>query len=262
MQSPRSHAVTGSAPAHRPAVGALRTAGTADSMIAMAKRPRSEDCKHLTLADVRPLVEPGAEVLVLADGTELSLSWGTVRGCFGGDRAGRALLLICPSCGHNARVLHRPPARALGCWKCTPVSRRSHRRPGARAGQPKPNSWRRAQIATEQRRCADLLGLPRRPGAPRISRLRAVGLALRLEGLDAMRWTLPDPRLGRLLERSGYGRLQAPSATADLQNAAALRLQATAWAMRRPSRDRRRPVVASATVDKTEKTCPEGLRSS
>ena len=43
---------------------------------------------------------------------------------------------------------------------------------------------------------------------------------------------------------------------------AALQLQATAWAMRRPSRDRRRPVVASATVDKTEKTCPEGLRSS
>jgi hypothetical protein len=201
-------------------------------------------------------VEPGTSALTLADGTELALRWGPVRGCFGGDRPAAALTLICPSCGQNARVLHRPPAKGWGCWGCTPVSRLSHRRSGSRAR--KPNSWRRAQIATEQRRCADRLGLaswpprslfwtvgdllelPRRPGAPRISRLRAVGLALRLEGLDALRWTLPDPRLGRLLERSGYPPLQAPSATADLQNAAALRLQATAWAMRRPSRDQRR----------------------
>lgn len=226
-------------------------------MISMAKRPRSEDCQRLQLSQIRPLVEPGTEALALADGTELALRWGPVRGCYGGDRPDRALLLICPSCGGNARVLHRPPARAWGCWSCTPISRLSHRRSGARSGQPKPRSWRRSQIATEQSRCAalmglaswpprglfwtvsDLLELPRRPGAPRLSRLRAVGLALRLEGLDAMRWALPDPRLGRLLEQQGYGPLQAPSATAALQTAAALRLQATAWAVRRPPRDRR-----------------------
>ncbi len=53
-------------------------------MIQMTQRPHSEDCEQLTLADIRPLVEPGAEVLVLADGTELALSWSTVRGCYGG----------------------------------------------------------------------------------------------------------------------------------------------------------------------------------
>jgi hypothetical protein len=216
----------------------------------MAQRPRSEDCKRLTLADVRPLVEPGAQVLVLADGTELGLSWGAVRGCFGGDRAGRALLLICPSCGHSARVLHRPPTRAWNCWSCTPVSRPSHRRPGARAGQPKPNNWKREQIAAEWRRCIDLLGLagceaalvlagqfmphdllalPRRPGAPRISATRAKALADRLFALKVARWSLPEPRLQ-----------QAAADLEELKTFAAQQLQATAWAVRRPSGDQRR----------------------
>lgn len=240
-------------------------------MIPMAKRPRSEDCQRLTLAKVRPLVESGAEVLVLADGTELSLSWGTVRGCFGGDRAGRALLLICPSCGHNARVLHRPPARAWGCWSCTPVSRRSHRRPGARAGRPKPSNWRRSQIATEQRRCADLLGLAswpprallwrprelleqRQPRAARISRRRAVCLALRLSALESLRWSLPEPAAYRRLLPPGQGLMANASEIAALRTRAAMELRATAWAVRRPSRDRRRPVGARAAGDETEKT--------
>jgi hypothetical protein len=225
----------------------------------MTKRPRSEDCERLTLARVRPLVQPGAEALRLADGTVLALRWGAVRGCYGGDRDGRALLLICPSCGGNARVLHRPPARAWGCWSCTPVSRRSHRRPGARAGCRKPPNWTHEQIAAEQRRCADLLGLaswpprallwtsadllalPRRPGAPRISRMKACALALRLNALDTLRWSLPFPALlSRIAEQQpGY---RSPEKTGEFQqlNADAKGwIRATAWAVRRPSRDRR-----------------------
>ena len=227
-------------------------------MLLKTKRPRSEDCQRLTLAKVRPLVQPGAEALRLADGTVLALRWGVVRGCYGGDREGRALLLVCPSCSRNARVLHRPPRRAWGCWSCTPLSPLSHRRPGARAGQPKPRSWRRQQIVTQQRRCADLLGLahwpppallwtardllalPRRPGAPRISRLRAGALALRLDALDTLRWTLPDPRLRRQLGKQGNGQRQNTSEIEQLQAGAAGWLKATAWAVRRPSQDRRR----------------------
>jgi hypothetical protein len=226
----------------------------------MTTRPRSEDCQRLTLAKIRPLVKPGDEALKLADGTVLVLRWGVVRGCYGGDRDGRALLLICPSCGRNARVLHRPPAARWGCWTCSPVSRRSHRRPGARAGQPKPRSWRRHQIGAEQRRCADLLGLaswpprtllwrrrdllaiPRRRGAPRISRMRACALAIRLDALETLRWTLPVPRLlSRYIERTGDAPLQNASEIQQLQADATRWLQATAWAVRRPSRDRRRP---------------------
>ena len=225
----------------------------------MTKRPRSEDCQRLTLAKVRLLVPPGAEALTLADGTTLALRWGVVRGCYGGDRDGRALLLICPSCGRNARVLHRPPAKGWGCWSCTPVSRRSHRRPGARAGQPKPRSWRRHQIAAQQRRCAYLLGLaswppralfwtpadvltlPRRRGARRIRRLKACALALRLYALDTLRWGMPSPaQLTRFAEKQGLS-LQGTGEFQELQDEATGLLRATEWAVRRPSRVRRRP---------------------
>jgi hypothetical protein len=224
----------------------------------MTKRPRSEDCQRLTLATVRPLVRPGDEALTLADGTVLALLWGVVRGCYGGDRDGRALLLVCPSCSRRARVLHRPPNSAWGCWSCTLISRRSHRRSGSRAGQPKPRSWRRHQIAVQQQRCAallglaswppralfwtarDLLALPRHPEAPRISRLRACALALRLDALETLYWTLPNPRLWRQLEQRGGCRLQNASEIEQLQTDTARRLQATAWAVRRPSQDRRR----------------------
>ncbi len=225
----------------------------------MTKRPRSEDCQRLTLATVLPLVQPGAEALTLADGTVLALRWGVVRGCYGGDQDGRALLLICPSCGRRARVLHRPPARAWGCWSCTPVSRRSHRRPGARAGRPKPRNWRREQIAAEQRRCADLLGLvswpprallwtpadllalPRRPGAARISRVKACALAIRLDALETLRWTLPFPALlTRIAEQQpGYLPLEKTGEFQQLDADAKGWLRATAWAVRRPSRDQR-----------------------
>ncbi|MCP9861088.1 MULTISPECIES: hypothetical protein [unclassified Cyanobium] len=225
----------------------------------MTKRPRSEDCQRLTLATVLPLVQPGTEALTLADGTVLALRWGVVRGCYGGDREGRALLLICPSCGRRARVLHRPPSKAWSCWNCTPISRRSHRRPGARAGQPKPRSWRRHQIGAEQRRCAyllglaswpprsmfwtgsDLLALPRRPGAPRISPHRACMLAIRLSALETLWWMLPEPRAISRLTKQLMGYAPRPDNDINnLQTAVARQLQATAWAVRRPSRDRRR----------------------
>ena len=223
----------------------------------MTTRPRSEDCQRLTLTRIRPLVQPGDETLKLADGTLLRLRWGAVRGCYGGDREGRALLLICPSCGRNARVLHRPPAKGWGCWSCTPVSRLSHRRPGARAGCPKPRGWRLEQIVAEQSRCSALLGLywpprallwsfadlwtmPRRPGASRINRSRAVALALRLDALDTLRWALPWPALlTRFAEKQpGYRSSEIDEFLTVRENARKL-LASTAWAMRRPARDRR-----------------------
>jgi hypothetical protein len=96
----------------------------------MTKRPRSEDCQRLTLATVLPLVQPGAEALTLADGTVLALRWGVIRGCYGGDRKGRALLLVCPSCSRNARVLHRPPRSIWG----SPDQPAEGLRPGHTAG--------------------------------------------------------------------------------------------------------------------------------
>ncbi len=125
----------------------------------MTTRPKAEHCKRLTLTDIRPRVKPGQETVRLADGTALALRWGVIRGCFGGDQPGRALLLVCPSCERSARVLRRPPAGGWSCWSCQPVSMRSHRRPGARAGQPKPREWCSRRIQREQYQCAQLLGL-------------------------------------------------------------------------------------------------------
>jgi len=167
-------------------------------------RPTVETCKRLALKDVRPLVKPGDETATLLDGTTLALRWAEVRGCYG-DRPGRALLLVCPGCSRSSRVLHRPPAGPWGCWSCTPVSPRSHRRPGARPGRPKPPEWQIQKVEQHQLRCVRLLGLknwppdqlfwtardvlamPRRPGAPRISELRASALAMRLDVLDRLR---------------------------------------------------------------------------
>ena len=77
------------------------------------RRHRAEACDRLALADVRPLVEPGAAAAALPDGTALALRWGAARGCYGG-QPGRALLLACPVCSRSARVLWRPPWLRLG----------------------------------------------------------------------------------------------------------------------------------------------------
>jgi hypothetical protein len=136
---------------------------------------------------------------------------------------------------------------------------RSHRRSGARAGSPKPRAWRLEQIAREQCRCADLLGLswppprllwsatdllkmPRRPGAPRISSQRACSLAIRLSALDTLRWALPWPALlSRFAERQPGFRGGEIEQFLALRESARKALIATAWAVRRPARDRRRP---------------------
>ena len=99
------------------------------------RRHRAEACDRLALADVRPLVEPGAAAAALPDGTALALRWGTARGCYGG-RPGRVLLLSCPVCSRSARVLWRPPGCGWGCCKCWPLSHASHRRPGAHREPP------------------------------------------------------------------------------------------------------------------------------
>jgi hypothetical protein len=77
-------------------------------------------------------------------------------------------------------------------------------------------------------------------GAPRISRLRACALAIRLDALDTLRWTLPDPRLRRQLGKQGNGQLQTTNEIEQLQAGAAGWLKATAWAVRRGARDGRR----------------------
>ena len=125
-------------------------------------RPRAERCRRLALVDVRPLVEPPADAVALRDGTELELRWGPAHGCYGG-RPGRALLLVCPSCRRSCRVLWSPPAAPWACGLCHRISYRSHRRPGARKGRPKPMRWHREAIHREQYRCVDLLGLAQYP---------------------------------------------------------------------------------------------------
>lgn len=226
-------------------------------------RHRAEDCERLALADLRPLVQPGAEALDLPDGTTLALRWGGVRGCFGG-RPGRALLLTCPICDRSCRVLWRPPGERWGCCCCWRISYRSHRRSGSRKGQPKPPSWHRKQLRQEQLRCAALLGLeswppptllwrpfdlltaPRRPDAPRLRFDRQVALVRRLDALESL-------RIGSVV--AGSDLLRPVGWPKRLNDNAAAVMEATAWALRRPAGDPRTPRggVAGPAAEITEK---------
>jgi hypothetical protein len=222
-------------------------------------RPTVETCKRLALKDVRPLVKPGDETATLLDGTTLALRWAEVRGCYG-DRPGRALLLVCPGCSRSSRVLYRPPAGAWGCWSCTPVSPRSHRRPGARPGRPKPPEWQRQKVMQHQLRCVRLLGLknwppdqlfwtardvlamPRRPDAPRISELRASALAMRLDVLDRLRMAAIAKASDGLMKSLGLPPVLSDDELAKLEPrywTTAQILAATAWAVRRGPGDPR-----------------------
>ena len=211
-------------------------------------RWRAHQCHRLSTGDLRPLVTAGAATHRLADGTELNLSWRPVHGCFG-SRPGRSLQLLCPGCGAAGRVLWRPPTEDWGCWRCHPISHASHRRPGSRRGQPKPPRWKAAQIAAEQRRGADLLGLQewppqkllwrrvdlltatRAPEAPRLSSDREMALVERLDALETLRLAFLLPEINADLPK--WPRL-------DLQAKRARELvAATAWAMRRPAGDLR-----------------------
>lgn len=217
------------------------------------RRPRAEACDRLALADVRGLVEPGAETAALPDGTALALRWGTGRGCYGG-RPGWALLLVCPICSRSARVLWRPPGRGWGCCRCWPLSHASHRRPGAHRGRPKPLRWRRDQLNREQRRCAELLGLeswpperllwsardlwlaPRRPDAPRISYHRQQALIHRLDALETLRVLAIIPNVQAFLKTQGHALGPPP---AGMGTRATETVHATDWAVRRGPRDPR-----------------------
>lgn len=230
----------------------------------MMRRPLAEACERLATGDLRPLVAPDAVAHRLADGTVLQLRWDRVRGCWGG-REGRALVLVCPCCDGRCRVLWRPPDAGWGCWRCRPVSHRSHRRPGARRGRRKPEGWRLAQLADEQRRTASLLGLlqwppehflwdasdlraaHRAPGAPRLCAARREALLLRLCALESLRVGELAPVVRRELE--DYGRQLPKHRGARRMVADARRLLAsTDWAVRRPAGDPRTARGSNAGV--------------
>ena len=219
------------------------------------RRPRAHHCERLTAGELRPLVEVGAELHTLADGTALGLGWRPVRGCFG-NREGRSLLLLCPLCSAAGRVLWRPPGRNWGCWRCHPISHRSHRRSGSRAGRPKPSSWERQRIAEEQQQIAELLGLaqwppdlilwtwrtlelePRRPDAPRLSAKREQALRWRACALETLRIADLLPGIKADLKPLGQELPEWPGLGRHV--AAARRMvTATGWAMRRPAGDPR-----------------------
>lgn len=219
------------------------------------RRPLAEHCERISVTDLRPLVEPGAERHTLADGTGLVMRWAAVRGCFGG-REGRALVMRCPGCQAHARVLWRPPGAGWSCWRCQPISHRSHRRPGARRGRPKPVRWRVAQIAAEQRKIAELLGLAswppqrllwdyrslgleaRRPDAPRLSSEREWALTLRIDALETLRLALLLPQIDASLRELGQGLPEWPELERGVAGSRRV-VRATAWAVRRPAQDSR-----------------------
>lgn len=242
---------------HDPSSPPLLTHGGSPAAAAQPLRPRAEDCDRLTAASLRPQVPAGAPSHCLPDGTALALRWAPVRGCYG-TQEGQALLIACPCCSRPARVLWCPPGTGWGCWRCRPVSHRSHRRPGGRRHRRKPPAWHLERICSEQDQVAELLGLAptgrrgwrpqrllwqlidiqtaeRRPDAPRISARRRDALERRIDALETMRMltalaTCPVQLVG-------------PSETTPklMKAYAHLELEETAWAMRRPARDPRSP---------------------
>jgi hypothetical protein len=218
-------------------------------------RPRAEDCPRLRSTSLRPLVAPDATRHQLPDGTELELRWRAVKGCFGNGE-GRALLVACPICNANARVLYRPEGNPWGCWQCHPLSWRSHRRSGARRGRPKPLSWETARIEAEQRRIADLLGLAcwpperliwswhsllserRRPGAPALRRTRELALCQRACALETLRIAALLPGINAQLRDWNQELPEWPGVSCEVAKAKQ-RLAETGWAMRRPAGDSR-----------------------
>jgi hypothetical protein len=218
------------------------------------RRPRAEDCDKLTAAGLRLLVGPTAQSYQLPDGTLLELRWRAVRGGIGG--RGVALSLGCPGCLSTVRVLRRPPGEGWSCWRCRPVSHRSHRRSGGARGQRKPTTWHVDQILSEQRRVVALLGLaqwppsplfwsltdvqalPRVPDAPRLSQHRRAALELRLDALESLRIAAQLPGLAWGLRLLGSKQKLDPQEL-DWVVCAERVLKGTAWAMRRQAHDPR-----------------------
>lgn len=215
------------------------------------QRLRAEECQRLTLADVKPLVRPGAAEAILPDGKPMAIRWSDVKGCFGGG-VGRALLLVCPTCQRSSRVLHRKRSRDLwGCWACRPLSVRSHRRSGARRGRSKPRSWHLDRIMAEQKRCIDLLGLaswppepliwswrhvltiPRRSGSPRLTERKAKALAVRLDVLDRERLVVLMSAANQWLNGQGQQLIVDSSTLGRMHREAIVIKRITEWAVRR-----------------------------
>ena len=219
------------------------------------RRPRAEQCKRLTISHLRSRVTPGDASYILRDGQKLELRWSPCRGCFGGGE-GLALVIACPICSRNCRVLWHPPGRSWGCCACRPVSHASHRRSGSSTSDSKPPLWRLDQLNTEQARTARLLGLqewppnkllwcltdlkyaPLRPDAPRLSRRRRHALLVRLECLDRLRIALMAGGI-RSEEQALSGDLAAWPDVGHMAQAAAIGERLTRWAVRRGPHDAR-----------------------
>ncbi len=218
--------------------------------LSSSQRPRAEACERLTISTLRPLVERNATSTTLEDGTLLQLAWSSVKSCYGG--TGLALLILCPGCSRRCRVLHCPPGRGWGCWKCTPISTPSHRRSGSRRGRPKPETWHIDRHKEEEARVLRLLGLERRvgedrsawmllwasrrvnPGMGRKRRQALVDRALAHRNLAQVTGLL---YLRRDLIVLGATLAPVPDLLSAVVAMAEETISRTSWAMRRPARD-------------------------
>jgi hypothetical protein len=215
-------------------------------------RPRAEDCLRLTVGDLRLGVARGAATTVLSDGVEIELAWRPTAGSFGG--SGLAMVLVCPTCRRHCRTIHQPPGGAWSCWSCCPLSMPSHRRSGARAGRPKPSTWRTDQLRSEQRRALALLGLERLVDSPsrwsanglvalsrktRIHPRRRLALAERVVAAHALATIATLRSVAGALERMGGVAPSMPPTTSAVELIYREALQTTSWATRRPASDAR-----------------------
>ena len=209
----------------------------------------------MTIGYLRKRVTSGATSYILRDGQRLELRWSRCRGCFGGGD-GQALLILCPVCSRNCRVLWCPPGRGWGCCSCRSVSHRSHRRSGSSTSGLKPPLWRLDQLNTAQARVARLLGLqewppnqllwsrrdleaaPRRPDAPRLSHRRRRALLIRLNCLEGLRIALIAGGI-RSEQQALSGDLPAWPELRKMAHAAAIGERCTRWAVRRGAQDPR-----------------------
>jgi hypothetical protein len=219
------------------------------------RRPHVEDCRRLDIGLLRTRVPSGATTYTLRDGQRLELRWSRCRVCFGGGE-GLALVIACPICSRNCRVLWCPPGQGWGCCSCRPISHRSHRRSGSSTGGLKPPLWRMDQLNTAQVRAARLLGLqqwppnkllwsrhdlevaPRRPNAPRLSHRRRRALLTRLYCLEALRIALIAGDV-RSEQQALRGDLPAWPELRKMAKAAALVERYTRWAVRHGAQDPR-----------------------
>lgn len=226
-------------------------------MTTYPRRPRAEDCKRLTIGYLRKRVTSSTTFYTLRDGQRLELRWTRCRGCFG-EGEGFALVIACPVCNRNCRVLWCPPGQGWGCCSCRPVSHRSHRRSGSSNGGLKPPLWRVDQLNTAQVRAAWLLGLqqwppnnllwsrqdlevaPRQPNAPRLSHRRRHALLTRLYCLDVLRIALIAGDI-RSEQQALRGDLPASPELRKMAKTAALVERYTRWAVRHGAQDPRTP---------------------